>query len=71
MSLIERLEAKRRELDKAVVRSLTGSYDFRAAEMRDLFDEVLAMIKVPIMKAGDFLDLEKWNAPGYIILSDH
>jgi len=53
VTLIEKLERKRRELDQQVKLSLWNEgYNFRAADMRDLLDEVLATIHAPLMFKG-------------------
>jgi hypothetical protein len=56
MTLIEKLEQKRREMDRRVIRSLAGPYDYECAEMRDLLDEVIATIHPPLMMVGDLSD---------------
>lgn len=45
MSLLERLEAKRREMDRRVMQALPYSYDPQAADMRELLDETIAAVR--------------------------
>ena len=59
MGLIEKLERKRHELDQAVVRSINGSYDFRAAEMRDLLCEAIAKLRAVQMTEQAWLSMRQ------------
>jgi hypothetical protein len=46
MTLIEKLEAKRRELDRQVRNSVFyGGYDDKAADLRDLLDAAVAGLR--------------------------
>lgn len=46
MDLIKKLEARARELDHRVQRSLPGSYDQQAADDRDLLLEAIKRLSV-------------------------
>ncbi len=70
MDLQNRIREKSRQLDMRVKRSLDNrGYDFEAAEMRDLLDEILARWKAPLMYYDPDLnthDFEMLMKPGYI-----
>ena len=68
MDLQNRIREKSRQLDHKVKESLTGRYDFAAAEMRDLLDEVLAAWMPPLMTYEPFRDEDylAFMSPGYI-----
>ena len=45
MSLVERLEAKVKQLDRRVIASLSHGYDQRAADDRELLEEAISIIR--------------------------
>lgn len=70
-SLIQRLEAKFKELDWKVRRSAQDrNYDWKTAEMRDLLEEVLSTIHAPIMAYPlSDVELSRWKEPGYVVFN--
>ncbi len=71
MGLIEKLEAKRREVDDEVRESMRfDEYDFKAADLRDLLDEVLASIHPPLMMVvpDDYMEhMAELTAGGHLV----
>ena len=68
MSLIERLEAEIRKQDRKVTGSAAdGSYNFVAADLRDLLEEALRHIKAEppaYMEGGNWMTREVYERIG-------
>ena len=71
MSLLERLEAKRREVDQQA-RASIGDHDYLWwCDLRDLLDEIAATAKVPMMVYENIKVEPEWpNSPGYIVYAN-